>query len=309
MANNTFKYTQFKLEKLNKVEEILYELEEYKPLTLRQIYYQMVGKGFIPNNKSQYNMLSELLKWARIDCRISWNDIEDRSRFYNSPETDRSLDSFVKAWDDSYLSGFKLDYLASQQNYIELWYEKDAITSVIRKIASKYRLPTVAATGYNSITFQHDFTERINNKPDKQPVILFASDFDPSGLDMFESIQKTINDEMGFNHRGIIFRRVALSRKQIDEFHLPKSIDAIKPKDSRAPKFIKEYGNIAVEIDALKPSDLQRIIEDAVLEYIDPLLLEQKMNEEKLVLLNIQEFLKDFYVFKVSRKWNLKVGG
>ena len=57
-----FKWTEFQLDKLNKVLETLKELKEYKPLTLRQVYYQLVGKGFIENKGAQYGMLSNLLR-------------------------------------------------------------------------------------------------------------------------------------------------------------------------------------------------------------------------------------------------------
>ena len=73
-------WTSHQLGKMEKVKTILEELKDYKPLTLRQVYYQLVSKGFIENKKSEYGMLSNLLKWARIDDYISWDDIEDRIR-------------------------------------------------------------------------------------------------------------------------------------------------------------------------------------------------------------------------------------
>ena len=47
MARRRLVWTSHQLDKLNKVNIILEELKDYKPLTLRQIYYQLVGKGFI----------------------------------------------------------------------------------------------------------------------------------------------------------------------------------------------------------------------------------------------------------------------
>lgn len=79
-------WTKHQLDKLNKVHEVLDEFSDYKPLTLRQIYYQLVGKGYIENTKSQYGMLSGLLKWARIDSHVSWDDVEDRVRTFHNQE-------------------------------------------------------------------------------------------------------------------------------------------------------------------------------------------------------------------------------
>src|SRR4030042_36258 len=76
-------WTKHNKDKLEKVQAILEELKPYYPLTLRQIYYQMVGSGFIPNNVSQYAMLSQLLSQARYDGFIPWEVMEDRKRGFN----------------------------------------------------------------------------------------------------------------------------------------------------------------------------------------------------------------------------------
>ena len=57
-----FSWTPLQIDKLNKVIAILNELKAYRPLTLRQVYYQLVGKGYIENKVSEYGMLSRLLK-------------------------------------------------------------------------------------------------------------------------------------------------------------------------------------------------------------------------------------------------------
>ena len=86
------------IDKLNKVQRILNELSQYKPLTLRQIYYQLVGKGYIENKVSEYTMLSNLLKHARIEGLIPWHDIEDRVRAFHNLKGWRSADNFKNVW-------------------------------------------------------------------------------------------------------------------------------------------------------------------------------------------------------------------
>jgi hypothetical protein len=100
-----WKWTDYQIIKLKWVLEILEELSAYKPLTLRQVYYQLVGKGLIENKVSQYNMLSALLKWARIDGYISWNDIEDRVRAYHDLSGWHNSDNFIEASLRSFLKG------------------------------------------------------------------------------------------------------------------------------------------------------------------------------------------------------------
>jgi hypothetical protein len=54
MARRRWAWTQNQIDKLDKVKVILDELIDYKPLTLRQVYYQLVGKGYIENTRSAY---------------------------------------------------------------------------------------------------------------------------------------------------------------------------------------------------------------------------------------------------------------
>ena len=96
MARQEFKWTEHNIDKLNLVLEVLKELSSYKPLTLRQIYYQLVGKGYLENNKSQYVMLSKLLKWARIDGYIPWPDIEDRVRAYHGSGGWNNVNDYIQ---------------------------------------------------------------------------------------------------------------------------------------------------------------------------------------------------------------------
>ncbi|GAI23643.1 unnamed protein product [marine sediment metagenome] len=49
-------------------------------MTIRQIFYQLVGKGKIANTLSRYQTTKNVLKWARIDGLIPPEDIEDKTR-------------------------------------------------------------------------------------------------------------------------------------------------------------------------------------------------------------------------------------
>jgi len=73
-------WTSKQKDKLDKVNAVLNNLRDYWPLTLRQVYYQLVSQGVIENTVSEYGMLSKLLKYARLDRFISWDTIGDRLR-------------------------------------------------------------------------------------------------------------------------------------------------------------------------------------------------------------------------------------
>jgi len=262
MSRRAFNWTEKQLDKLNKVKAVLEELSDYIPLTLRQIYYQLVGKGFIDNNKSQYTMLSILLKWARICGYIKWKDIEDRTRvFHNGMGWDDKRD-FVEQEVSSFLSGYRRDLMQSQEKYIEVWIEKDALSSIFKRITFRYGVSTVVCRGFSSVSFLNDFKSRLSNYEDKTPLMLYFGDFDPSGVEMLESIKTTLQDELRVEE--IEFKRIALTKEDIFNYKLPHNPDALKKTDTRAKKHVEAYGELAVELDALRPDILEEKIKEAI---------------------------------------------
>ena len=173
MSRRAFNWTEKQLDKLNKVTVVLEELIDYIPLTLRQIYYQLVGKDHIGNNKSQYTMLSTLLKWARINGYIGWDYIEDRVRVFHNGAGWNDKEQFIKHETNNFLAGYQRDLLHTQDRYIEVWIEKDALSSIFRRITFRYGVSTVVCRGFSSVSFLNDFKSRLSNYEDKTPVMLY----------------------------------------------------------------------------------------------------------------------------------------
>lgn len=267
MARRRWVWTSHQLGKMEKVKTILEELKDYKPLTLRQVYYQLVSKGFIENKKSEYGMLSNLLKWARIDDYISWDDIEDRIRVFHT----------LKMWDDkrffiteelnNFLKGYNRNILQSQRKYIETWIEKDALSSVFNRVCLPYGVPVVVCRGFSSVSFLNEFRERLWNHSNKEWIMLYFGDFDPSGVEMLNAMKETLEGELDMP--GITFKRIALTKNDIFNYHLPHNPDALKKSDTRAKKHLENYGELAVELDALRPDILTEKIEMAIQNELD----------------------------------------
>ncbi len=258
----TFTWTKLQLDKLNKVQIILEELEEFKPLTLRQIYYQLVGKNYIENSSSQYGMLSKLIKHARLDNYIQWTDIEDRVRSYHDFSGWKDADAYKSSSIDGFLTNYHRDLTLSQEVYLEIWIEKDALSSIFTKVASKYTVPVVVCRGFSSVSFLNDYKARLRFSQSRTPVLLYFGDFDPSGVEMLKSMETTLKDELKVER--IEFKRIALQKEDIDLYNLPHSPEALKKKDTRAKKHVAEFGELAVELDALPPSVLQNKIKMAI---------------------------------------------
>lgn len=259
--------TTGQLDRLRKIQDILEELHDYKPLTLRQLYYQLIAKEYIDNNKSQYTMLSLFIKWARLKGHISWGDIEDRVRVFNRNYGFPNKESFVNYELRNIFKGYDRDVMQSQDKYIEVWIEKDALSRVFQDVLWIYNIPLVVCRGFSSVSFLKDFVDRLEKNRKKEPVLLYFGDFDPSGVEMLDAMKKTLIDEFGVN--GIDFKRVALKKSHIREYKLPHNPNAIKRTDTRCKKHVEKYGDLAVELDALRPDILKGLIKDAVHEEID----------------------------------------
>lgn len=267
MARRGFSWTKKQQVKLRKVIEVLDELNDYKPLTLRQIYYQLVGKGYIENNVSQYTMLSNLLKWARINEYIAWEDIEDRVRAFHDLTGWENSENFIQAHVRAFLSGYTRNLLQTQDKSIEIWIEKDALSSIFTRVAEDYTIPVVVCRGFSSVSFLNDFKTRLNNHNCKRTLMLYFGDFDPSGVEMLTAMKTTLVEELGM--KEVEFKRVALLSEDIFAYNLPHNPDALKKSDTRAKKHLETYGELAVELDALRPDILEGKIKDAIEAEID----------------------------------------
>lgn len=276
--------------KLFETQKIIAELKTYLPLTLRQIYYQLVSKLIIENKKTEYVMLSKLLSEARIKGQIDWNVIEDRARSFKRNSGYYDNKHFITNEFEYFLKDYKRNLLQSQSKYIEIWIEKDALSSLFNRVCKKYCINLVVCKGFSSITFLNNYKTRLNYYTDKQPVILYFGDLDPSGLMITESIKKTLTSKLNIN---VIVNRIALSQAHVEKYHLPNNPDALKESDTRAKNYIKEFGHLAVELDSLRPDILLDIVEKSILQEIDRDLYKNELENQS----------KEFEVIENTKKY------
>lgn len=75
------KFQSKSLDLINLVNQVIdeYDAQGYE-LTLRQVYYQLVARGYIPNNERSYKNLGNLINDGRLAGLIDWYAIVDRTR-------------------------------------------------------------------------------------------------------------------------------------------------------------------------------------------------------------------------------------
>lgn len=231
-------------------------------LTLRQLYYQFVSRGYIPNNDKEYKRLGETISNARRAGLIDWDAIVDRTRYLRKPSSWLTPAEIV----DSAAASFRLDPWRNQKAYVELWFEKDALLGVFERAAEKYRLPYFSCRGYGSDSELWGAAQRIKAKNEdeyKNCVVLHLGDHDPSGIDMTRDIE----DRLHLFGAHVAVERLALNMSQVREYNPPPN--PAKETDSRFADYVEKFGDESWELDALEPTVLVNLVNEAAARYVD----------------------------------------
>lgn len=276
MPKYAYKEINFRPDSLRLIAVINSVIEEYTAqgydLTLRQVYYQLVARDYIPNNERSYKNTGNLINDARLAGLIDWTAIQDRTRNIRQNSHWSSPASIMS----SALYSYAIDTRKDQPNYVEVWVEKDALIGIVQQIASTLDVPCFSCRGYVSASEMWSAAQRfIGQDYRERRVILHLGDHDPSGKDM----TRDIADRLELFGADVEVQRIALNWDQIDEFNPPPN--PAKLSDSRASAYIEEFGTESWELDALEPKVLTNLIRTCVADLTDASLLERASAREK----------------------------
>lgn len=173
--------------RLQQINDIIieYQNQGYR-LTLRQLYYQLVSRDIIPNKQAEYAKLSKVLVEGRMAGIVDWAAIEDRLRVAEKPP----------AWDspqdimEGVINQYEKPRMKGQENYLEVWVEKDALSGVLSVVTEKYHVPILVNRGYSSVSAIYDSYKRFRNalESGQKVKIIYLGDHDPSGMDMIRDV-------------------------------------------------------------------------------------------------------------------------
>jgi hypothetical protein len=270
-----------------------YAAEGYD-LTLRQLYYQFVARGWIDNNMRSYKRLGDLLNKARMAGFLDWDYIVDRTRNLRGTSHWSDPDSVIHSAAQSY----RRDKWGTQKRRVEVWVEKEALAGVVQRVADEFDVDWFSCRGYVSQSEQWAAARRHLGylKGGQGVTILHLGDHDPSGLDMTRDIRDRISnflDQDWLNDHGHLFngdrvsvreirdhmrervgdeeplevRRIALNWDQIEQYEPPPN--PAKLTDSRANGYVALHGYDSWELDALPPDVLADLIRDNIEEIRD----------------------------------------
>ncbi len=261
-------------------------IDEYRgqgfTMTLRQIYYQLVVKGLIPNRMSEYKKLGATINVARLNGLIDWDAIVDRTRHLRGNTHWDSPDQIVQGCVDSY----QVDRWEGQEYRVEVWIEKDALIGVIEGVCSRNDVPFFSCRGYTSQSEMWGAAQRLMGYGGKT-IIIHLGDHDPSGVDMSRDIQDRLSLFMGEDGMVAEVKRIALNLNQVRKYKPPPN--PAKMEDSRANAYIDEFGKSAWELDALDPKVIAKLIQKEIDKYKDKDLWDEAVEREEKDIETLQK--------------------
>ena len=232
-------------------EALLAIIDDGRPMTVRQVFYQATVRGLFEKVESSYGRVQVDLVKMRRDGSLPYDWLADNTRWQRKPRTFDSVEDALRAT----AAFYRKSLWTTAAAYVEIWLEKDALAGVIYPVTSMYDVPLMVARGYASLSFLYSAAEYINTLT--VPVYIYhLGDYDPSGVNAGEKIEETLR-ELAPN-ADIVFERIAVTPGQISYLDLPTR--PTKKSDTRS----KGFGDISVELDAIDPNVLREIVREAI---------------------------------------------
>jgi hypothetical protein len=234
--------------------------ETVQPITGRGIGYKLFTAGLISSmSTNDMAKVYRLLRIAREQEIIPWDWIVDETR-----ELER-----VSTWDDPaqyarvVARSYRRDFWNQQPYRVEVWSEKGTVRGVLKPVLDHYAVGFRVMHGFASATAVNDIAQDDDGRP---LVVLYAGDYDPSGMYMSEEDLPRRLADYGGDH--VRFRRIALTVHQLAG--LPYFPASDKSSDKRYAWFIRNHAHHCWELDAMDPRDLRECVEREIKSLIEP---------------------------------------
>jgi len=243
------------------------------PMTVRQVFYQLVHRGVIEKSEAEYQQkVVRLLTAMRVAGELPFSWIVDHTRRRQVP---RTFTNVAEAVEDTAIF-YRNSALRDAPAYIEIWVEKDALSGIMWNATSVYDVPLLSSKGMPSLTFLHWTAEQMRHEWEVRgrPSYLYQfGDHDPTGTPIPPTIEARLREfcpDFEFT-----VERNALTEAQISEHRLPT-----RPTKRQGNSHAKSFEGESVELDALPPRILKATVTEAI---------ERHITSEALAALRVAE--------------------
>jgi hypothetical protein len=240
-------------------------VEADPPMTVRQVFYQLVARGVVEKTEEQYQgTVIRLLTEMRLEGDILFDDIVDETRRVRITRTFDNVEDAVAQTARFY----RRSALAQSDDYVEIWLEKDALAGALWDVVSDYDVPLMVSRGMPSLTFLHGSACKIERAAEygKRTYVYQFGDHDPSGVLIPQTIERRLGELCEqLDCDAPTVRRVALTEEMIAEFDLPT-----RPTKRKGNSHANRFEGDSVELDALPPSVLRELVRAVIEHHVSP---------------------------------------
>jgi hypothetical protein len=231
-------------------------------MSTRQTFYQLVSAGDIQNNTTAYDRVQRLLVDLRRDGTIPYERVVDRTR---GKHQRAGWDGVEDLMNDA-AAQFRRNFWKDQSTVTMVACEKQALEGIFSEVVDSFGASLWTLRGYVSEGFAYEWATDIQNLTAKghDVAIAYFGDYDPSGLGIERDCQAKL-ERLGAE---FTWSRCGLLSEDFECFNLVNV--PVKRTDTRARAYLREHGNQAAELDALRPDELRQRIEDAIRRSIEP---------------------------------------
>jgi hypothetical protein len=259
------------LQLLAQVRGVLDECRDHLPLTIRQIFYRLVGAHGYDKTERAYARLCEHLNRARRARLISFEAIRDDGSVISAPDDWHSVEQFW-ATVRAIAENFTLDRSAGQKARLVVICEAAGMVPQLERVAHPFSVMVMSGGGFDSATDKHKFAAELAGH-DRPTEVLHIGDQDPSGVSMFLAFLEDVEAFARELSGSATFTRLVVTPEQIRQYRLPTA----PPKDTDR----RAFNGQTCQAEALAPDVLARILTNAIESRLDLDVLERVKGREK----------------------------
>jgi hypothetical protein len=266
---------------LDRVQAVLDEYTDHLPLTIRQIFYRLVGAHGFEKTERAYQRLAEHLNRARRAHMIPMDVIRDDGGTISEPDHWDSAEQFmatVRAMAES----FTLDHSAGQATRLVTICEAGGMVPQLARVVHPFGVTVMSGGGFDSTTDRYKFAAALSAH-ERPTEVLHIGDNDPSGVSMFLAFLEDVEAFTRELGGQATFTRLAVTPQQMVEHRLPTAPP--KATDNRA------FSGETCQAEALPPDVLASILRTAIEERVDQRVLDRVLRQEQRIR---RELIKGF---------------
>lgn len=253
-------------------------IERYKPVSVRQVFYNMASIGLIPKNQNHYDSIQKRLSNMRKAKILPYDWIADGCRMVRKPRTFNSPEESL----EYAIRNYRRSIWTDQRIHIEFWLEKDALAGTIADILYEWDIPFYVSRGFSSHSYLYSAAQYLMATK-KESHIYVLTDCDKEGLNIKDCIRREFAEHCAGYDYDIYVHRLALMPEQVEEWGL-------QTRDSKPGKGVLP-GDQDADLDAIPPDQFRGLVSDAITAHVDDDRYQRLLVEEELQRKTLAQFM------------------